>query len=54
MGGLIFDWLRTVYKRITYYVKYGDMQSAEFKAFIGLSLETPRRRSYETSFWPIL
>jgi hypothetical protein len=36
MGGVIFNWLRMVYKRMAYYVKHGDMQSAEFKAFIGL------------------
>jgi hypothetical protein len=36
LGGAIFDWLRMLYQRMAYYAGHGDMQSAEFKAFIGL------------------
>jgi hypothetical protein len=32
MGGPVFDWLRMLYRRMEYY----DLQSPEFKAFIGL------------------
>lgn len=41
MGGAIFDWLRMLYARMTYYVRHGDMKSAEFKAFIGLLTGDP-------------
>jgi hypothetical protein len=39
MGRAIFDWLRMLYRGMAYYARHGDMQSAEFKAFIGLLTE---------------
>jgi hypothetical protein len=39
MGGAIFDWLRMLYRQMAYYARHGDMQSAEFKAFIRLLTE---------------
>jgi hypothetical protein len=41
LGGAIFDWLRMLYRRITYHGRHGDVQSAEFKAFIGLLTGDP-------------
>jgi hypothetical protein len=41
MAGKIFDWLRMLYKHMAYYVKHGDMVSAQFKAFIGLLTGDP-------------
>jgi hypothetical protein len=41
MGGAIFDWLRMLYRRMAYYAKHGDMESTEFKAFIGLLTGDP-------------
>jgi hypothetical protein len=54
MGGAIFDWLRMLYERMEYYVRHGDQNSAEIKAFIGLltgpgvlsSMESFHGRSY--------
>jgi hypothetical protein len=41
MGGAIFDWLRMLYQRMEYYVRHGDHNSPEFKAFIGLLTGDP-------------
>jgi hypothetical protein len=41
IGGAIFDWLRMLYERMEYYVRHGDQNSAEFKAFIGLLTGDP-------------
>lgn len=41
MGGAIFDWLRMLYQRMEHYVRHGDLNSAEFKAFIGLLTGDP-------------
>jgi hypothetical protein len=41
MGGAIFDWLRILFRRMAYCARHGDMQSAGFKAFIGLPTGDP-------------
>jgi hypothetical protein len=41
MGGALFDWLRMLYQRMEYYVRHGDRNSTEFKAFIGLLTGDP-------------
>jgi hypothetical protein len=41
MGGALFDWLRMLYRKMEYYVRHGDRNSAEFKAFIGLLTGDP-------------
>jgi hypothetical protein len=41
IGGKTFDWLCMLYRRMEYYVRHGDMNSAEFKAFIGLLTGDP-------------
>ena len=41
MGGAIFDWLRMLYRRMAYYAKHGDSESAAFKAFIELLTGDP-------------
>jgi hypothetical protein len=41
LGGAIFDWLLMLYRRMAYCAKHSDMQSAEFKAFIGLLTGDP-------------
>jgi hypothetical protein len=41
MGGAIFDWLRMLYERMEYYIRHGDQNSAQFKAFIGLLTGDP-------------
>jgi ribonuclease HI/exonuclease III len=41
MGGAIFDWLRMLYRRMEYYVRHGDSESADFKALIGLLTGDP-------------
>jgi hypothetical protein len=49
MGGAIFDWLRMLYRRMAYYARHGDMQSAEFEAVIGLLTGDPVLQFYGTS-----
>jgi hypothetical protein len=41
MGGALFDWLHMLYRKMEYYVRHGDRNSAEFKAFIGLRIGNP-------------
>jgi hypothetical protein len=34
--GKIFDWIRMIYTHMSYFVRHANIQSAEFKSFIGI------------------